>query len=197
MKLVRTMVVAAVAALPLIPTAAQADTYRHADSTTDVQSVVSDAQGHVTDTTATAEPTATNGDVSGVRAINGARSVKVILTFRELNAGGLVQVHEVAVATRSKARIAYVSAYGGHWGGKAVLRTPGGKKVRCSVGHHISYGQNKVVVTIPQSCLGHAKVIKVGAATLVADGSKVFYDDAFAAGGQFNDPFVLSPRIHR
>lgn len=198
MKLVRSALVsAAAAAVVLTPTAALADGYGHADSVGDVQSVASDGQGHVTNTTPTAEPTATLGDITSVRAVNGARSVKVVMHFVELNPGGLAQVHEVMIATPTKARVAYVSAFPGKWGGKASLATVRGKKVSCKVSHRISYAHNKVVVRVPQSCLGHAKKIKVGAATLVADGTKIFFDDAFSAAGQFTDPFVLSPKIHR
>jgi hypothetical protein len=117
--------------------------------------------------------------------------------FADLHSGGLAQVHEVFIATPGMNRVAIVSAYPGKWGGKALLRTPKGKKVHCSVRHNIDYAHHKVVVKVPASCLGRPKVIKVGAATLVADGSKIFYDDAYTAGGLFTDPFVLSPRIHR
>lgn len=198
MKFFRSAIVVATAALvPFVPSAAQADAYGHADSTGDMHSVATDSQGKVTDTTSTAEPTATLGDVTSVRAINRGRYVKVVMHYVDLRPAGIFQVHEVMIATRSKARVAMVAAYPGKWGGKATLSTVSGKKVACSVSHSISYAKKKVVVKVPQSCLGHANVIKVGAATLIADGSKIFFDDAYTAGGLFTDPFVLSPRIHR
>ena len=198
LKFIRSAIVVATAALvPFVPSAAQADAYGHADSTGDLHSVVTDSNGKVTDTTSTAEPTATLGDVTSVRATNRARYVKVVMHYVDLHPAGIFQVHEVMIATRSKARVAMVAAYPGKWGGKAMLRTLSGKKVACSISHNISYAKKKVVIKVPQSCLGHAKVVKVGAATLIADGSKIFFDDAYTAGGLFTDPFVLSPRIHR
>ncbi|MBW8752071.1 MAG: hypothetical protein JF565_11695 [Propionibacteriales bacterium] len=199
MKLVRSAIlVAAAAAVALVPTAALADGSGHSDTWSDVQSVPSDAQGNVAPgATATAEPTTTNGDLRSVHASNTARKVKVVMQFADLHPGGVAQIHEVFIATPKGARVAFVTAYAGNWGGKAGLQTLHHKKIRCSVGHHIDYAHHKVVVKVPSSCLGHPKVIKVGAATLIADGTKIYYDDAYTTGGSFFDNFGTSPKIHR
>lgn len=198
MKLVRSAVlVAAAAAAALVPTAALADGAGHTDAAGDVQSVALDAAGNPTSAPAVAEPTATNGDLTRITARNTARKVKVVLHYTDLSPAGRWQAHEVLIATPNKTRVAFVAAGPGKWGGQATLRTLSFKKVRCSVGHHIDYGHNKVVVKIPASCLGRPKVIKVGAATLVNDGTKIFYDDAYTSNGAFTDTFGLSPKIHR
>jgi hypothetical protein len=186
MKFVRSIVVVAAAtAAALVPTAALANGSGHTDARGDVQSVALDASGKVSNPTATAEPTATNGDITSVSAKNSARKVKVVLHFADLNPVGSAQVHEVAIATPGKNRVAFVRAYPGTWGGTAFLGTTHGKKVRCSVGHHIDYTRNLVVVKVPSSCLGHPKVVKV------------FFDDAYTTLGGFFDTFGLSPKIHR
>ena len=197
MKLVRSAVLATVVAVAMMPNAAQADSKGHTDSTGDVQSVASDAQGNVTDTTTFPEPTTTQGDITRVRATNGARAVKVVMHFAELNPGGVAQVHQVFIATTKMRRIALVSAYPGKWGGKSILRSASGKKVRCSVRHNIDYARNKVVVKVPSSCVGRPKVIKVGAIELMLDGTKIFFDDAYAHMGAWTDNVGLSPRIRR
>jgi hypothetical protein len=191
------ILVAAAVTVPFVPTAASANSNSHTDSTGDLQSIASDAQGHITGTTTVPEPTATQGDVTRIKATNGARTVKVVMRFAELNTGGLAQVHEVFIATKKMRRVALVSAYPGKWGGKSILRTPQGKKVRCSVHHHIDYAHNKVVVKVPSSCVGRPKVIKVGAFELMLDGSKVFFDDAYAHLGAWTDDVGLSPKIRR
>lgn len=199
MKLVRSAVlVTAAAAVSLMPTAALADTSGHRDATGDLMSVAYDpATGNVTDSPSTAEPTKTLGDISKVGVVHSDRTVKITLRFRDLSAAGFEQVHEFAIASPNRNRLVYVVAYPGHWGGKATMRTPHGKKVSCSLHHRIDYGHNTVTVKVPRSCLGRPKVVKVGAATLVGYGSKIYYDDAYATGGEFTDPFTLSPRIHR
>ena len=197
MKLVRSAVLVTAVAVALSPTAAQANSNGHTDSIGDVQSVTADAQGNVTDETTVAEPTATQGDITRVRATNSSRGVKVVLHFAELNTGGIAQVHQVFIATTKMRRVALVSAYPGKWGGKSILRSASGKKVRCSVRHNIDYAHNKVVVKVPASCVGRPKVIKVGAVELMLDGTKIFFDDAYAHLGAWTDNVGLSPRIHR
>ena len=196
MRLIRSAVlVIAASAVALVPTAALADGSSHTDATGDVQSVAVDTQGTPTGVV-TAEPTATNGDITSVHAANGARKVKVVLHFADLHQAGDAQAFSVLIATPKMARLAVVAAKPGHWDGKAILANVHGKKVRCSVGHKISYAHRKVVVKVPRSCLGQPKVIKVGSRSFIGEGSKLFFDDAYAAAGPLS-PYSLSPRIRR
>jgi hypothetical protein len=198
MRLVRSAVLVAAAAVAVaaVPTAAVADGSSHTDAPGDVQSVAVDANGIPTDTTLTAEPTATNGDITSVHAANGARKVKVVFHFADLRPAGDGEAFSVLIATPTRERLAIVAAQPGHWGGKAILANVHGKKVRCTVGHKISYDRRKVVVKVPRSCLGQPKVIKVGARSFIADGTKLFFDDAYSVAGPLS-PYSLSPRIHR
>jgi hypothetical protein len=197
MKLVRSAVlVAAAAAAALVPTAALADGAGHTDAAGDVQSVALDAAGKPTSAPAVAEPTATNGDITGVRAANGARKIKVVLHFADLHPAGDAAAFSVLIATPNMGRLAIVTTRPGHWDGQAFLANVHGTKVRCNVGHRISYTQRKVVVKVPRSCLRQPKVIKVGARSFIGEGSKLFFDDAYAAAGPLS-PYSLSPKIHR
>ena len=198
MRLVRTAIlVTAAAAVALVPGAALADGSTHTDPVADVQSVALDPSGQVTNPTATPEPTVSNGDIVSVHATNKVRRVKVVLHFADLHPSGQYQIHEAYIATKGTDRVAVVKAGPGNWGGKVALFTPKLKKVRCAVRRHIDYTHHTVVVKVPSSCLGHPKVIRVGAATLVSEGSKIFYDDGFSTAGGFLDHFALSPQIHR
>jgi hypothetical protein len=192
------IVVAATAAAALLPTAALADGSSHTDATGDVQSVPISGSANVpAGTPATPEPTVSNGDITSVRATNSARKVKIVLHFADLHPSGEYQVHEAYIATRHATRIAVVTAGPGNWGGKANLFTPKFKKVRCAVRRHIDYTHHTVVVNVPSSCLGHPKVVKVGAATVINEGSKFYYDDGYKTLGGFRDSVGLSPKIRR
>lgn len=192
------IVVTAAAAVTLVPAAALADGSSHTDATGDVQSVPITGTANVpVGTPATPEPTMHNGDISSVHATNSARKVKVVLHFADLQPTGEYHVHEAYIATKGADRVAVVTAGPGNWGGKANLFTPKFKKVRCTVRRHIDYTHHTVVIKVPASCLGHPKVVKVGAATVVNQDSKFFFDDGYKIGGGFRDPFALSPKIHR
>ncbi|MGY2877097.1 hypothetical protein ACVW00_004287 [Marmoricola sp. URHA0025 HA25] len=199
MRLVRSaLVVAAAAAVALAPATALADGASHTDTTGDVQSVPITGSANVpVGTPATPEPTVSNGDITSVRATNSARKVKVVLHFADLHTSGEYQVHEAYIATKGADRVAVVTAGPGNWAGKANLFTPKFKKVRCSVRRHIDYTRHTVVLKVPSSCLGHPKVIKVGAATVINEAGKFFYDDGYKTLGGFRDSFALSPKIHR
>jgi hypothetical protein len=72
------------------------------------------------------------------------------------------------------------------------------KKVGCrGLSRKIDYARNTVRVSVPRACLGRPSTVKVGTFTMVGVGSKVFYDDGFTNGGEFDEPFGLSPKIHR
>jgi hypothetical protein len=198
-KIVRSVVViSAAAAMALVPVAAQADTKSHHDPSGDVKSVAWDpATNQTTDTPSTLEQSATLGDITKVKVSHGASALTVVLRFRDLAKTGAEQIHEVEILTRTTARFVYVVAAPGHWKGRVVMTKPNHKRVRCSIGGHINYGKNTVTIKVPRSCLGHPDVVKIGAATLVGYGDKMYYDDGYSVAGEFTDPFVLSPKIHR
>jgi hypothetical protein len=187
MKLIRScIVVAAATAVSLVPTAANADTKSHIDPSGDVRSVAYDAStDHVTNSPSTAEPGARLGDITKVKVAHSASTIKFTVRYRDLSKAGFVQVHEFVIAYPSGVRYVDVVAGPGHWKGKAIMtKRQNGKKISCNVSRDIDYGDNTVVV-------------KVGVATLVGYGSKIYYDDAYSTGGEFTDNFVLSPKIHR
>jgi hypothetical protein len=185
---------AAAATLVLAPSSALADGASHTDATGDVQSVTIDAEGKPTG--APAPEASSNGDITGVRAANGARKIKVVLHFADLHPAGDADAFSVLIATPSMGRLAIVTTRPGHWGGQAFLANVHGTKVRCKVGHRISYDHRKVVVKVPRSCMRQPKVIKVGARSFIGEGSKLSFDDAYAAAGPLS-PYSLSPKIHR
>jgi hypothetical protein len=198
MKLVRSaLTVSAVALVSLMPAAAHADTVGHTDPSGDVRSVQVDGSGNVPDTTSTAEASKTLGDVTRVVVSHRSSSIRVLMRFRSLSRAGFVQVHEFQFVTPTRSRIVYVVARPGQWGGTASMRRMDGRQVACSLTRKIDYVHHTVLVVVPRSCLGRPSRVKVGSATIIGYGSKYYYDDARRAGGEWTDPFVLSPWIHR
>ena len=199
MKLIRSSIVVAVAAaVALVPAAAYADTKSHVDPAGDVRSVAYDPNTGADASTEAAEPAARLGDITKVKVTHGASTIKFTLRFRDLSKAGFAALYEFAIVSPNGVRYANVVAAPGHWKGKAYLtKKPNGKKVRCSIDHHIDYGDNVVVATVPRSCLGRPKVVKVGVEAFIGYGAKIYYDQAYRTGGGYHDLLTPSPRIHR
>ncbi len=200
MNLVRSAIVATAAtAVALVPTAANADTKSHRDAGGDVHSVAYDPITHNTvNTPSTAEPAAKLGDITKIKVSHTSSTLKFVVHYRDLFKGGSEQIHEFAIATPNRVRYAFVDAAPGRWKGRTVMTKANLKtRVRCSIGRHIDYRHNTITVKVPSSCLGHPKVVRVGVETFIAYGSKMFYDQAYAVGGNYRDLLTPSPKIHR
>lgn len=198
MKLLRSAVVVAAAAAVLVPSAAHADADGHRDAVGDVRSVAYDsATGQVVESPSTAEPAAKLGDIARIKVSHRSSSLTFVLRYRDLAKAGFRHVHEVVIVTPQYARYVDLVAGPGNWKGKAQMSRPNGKKVRCSIDRRIDYRDNVVTIEVPRSCVGNPKVVRVGAVALVGYGAKIFYDEAYSAGGEFTDPFTLSPKIRR
>jgi hypothetical protein len=199
MRLVRSVILATAAATVavLTPSAALADAVGHSDPAGDVRSIPWNDGDIDIHALSTAEPTAALGDVLRVRVSHRSSSVQVIMKFRALTRTGFVQEHTFQFLTPTRNRIVFIDAVPGNWAGKATMRTPQMKKVRCSLSHKIDYAHRTVRLTVPRSCLGRPSAVKVGSGTIVANGTKVYFDDARRVGGEFNDPFVFSPKVRR
>lgn len=198
MKLLRSAVVAAATAVVLVPSAAHADSSGHRDAAGDVRSVAYDATtGKAIGSPSTAEPATALGDLAKIKVSHGRSSLEFVLRYRELVKAGFRHVHEVVIVTPDSARYVDVVAGPGGWKGKAQMSKPSGKKVSCSVGRRIDYGDNTVTIKVPRSCVGNPKVVRIGAVGLIGYDTKIYYDDAYGVGGEYTDPFVLSPKIRR
>lgn len=198
MKLLRSAVVLAAVAVVLVPSAAHADADSHRDAVGDVRSVAYDPDtDQVVESPSTAEPAAKLGDMTKIKVSHTSSSLTFVLRYRDLAKAGFSHVHEVVIVTPTTARYVDVVAGPGGWKGKAQMSKPNRKKVACAIDRRIDYGDNVVTIKVPRSCVGNPKVVKVGAVAIIGYGSKLFYDEAYSAGGEFTDPFTLSPKIRR
>jgi hypothetical protein len=199
MKLVRSAALAAVAAAVVaVPASSYADARGHTDPKRDVRSVAIDENGNLVTTPSTAEPAATFADVTKVGVTHGSRTVTVVMHFRDLRKAGIAQEQQLLILSPKRNRLVLVDAAPGNWRGKVSMRTLHNKKVACgNLTRKIDYAHDKIRIGVPRSCLGRPSVVKVGTFSEVAIGSKLYYDDGFTNGGEFNDPFGLSPKVHR
>ena len=192
MKLVRSaLVVAAAMTVPLVPTAAHADKYVASDALHDV--------AKLDGTTATLQPDRTEGDI--VRSSVRHRAKRVILTMRfsELSAVGLGDLHLFAIRSDKLNRLIVVDTGPDHWGGKVFVEKPNGKKVKgCSVRRTIDYAGNTATVSVPRSCLGKPRWVKVAMqhGTFVTQ-DDLYVDDARATGLDAAASFHYGPRVYR
>jgi len=192
MKLVRSALVVAAAAVALAPTAAQAATYRHSDAPGDVTSYTT-----ATDT-GTPAPDRVEGDVAWNKVRHGSRVVTLTMGYRELTTVD-EKLHAYAIHTSKMTRYVYVLAGAGHWAGKVRMTNAHDKPVRCHVTRRIDYTANTATVRIPRSCLGTPRWVK--AAMFVASFPSptvqfpMYVDDA-GSNGTFQSP-RWSPRVYR
>lgn len=183
--------VAAATLVPLVPTSAHADTYLNNDAVGDV------VAGSTSSDTTTPEPARLEGDIAYSKVRHRARKVVMTMRYRELTASSPM-LHYFALATGKMRRYVYVYAGPGHWGGKVEFDNAQGKKVRCHVTRTIDYTANSATVSVPRSCLGRPKWVKVAMAQATFDTvteGKLYLDDARSAG-DFNQP-RWSPRVYR
>lgn len=190
MKFVRSaLVVAAAALLPLVPSAAHADSYTQVDAVGDVQS--SPLSG---DVTFTPVPDRTEGDVAYTKVGHRARVIRVKIAFRDLTHAG-PNGQFIRIKSNRLNREVDLLAYPGAWRGKATTSKFSGKKVRCNVRHTIDYVAHKVVVNVPRSCLGNPRWVRVAIGSATYDDTMFYADDARAKS--LPDYWVYSPKIRR
>jgi len=191
MNLVRSAIVAtAAAAVVLMPTAAHADKYVHTDASGDVVSF--DPESEAT----TVVPDRAEGDV--VRSVVRHRAHKIVLTlaYRELTAGPQV-MHYYGIRTSTMKRYVALRTSASHPGGRVALFDSHDKKVRCKVGGKVDYTANTATVSVPRSCLGNPRWVKVAMAQATfGTATSPFYVDDSRATGNFNNP-QFGPRVFR
>ena len=197
MRFVRSAVlVTAAAAVALIPTAANANTYRHTDAASDVVAL-SGSSG-----TVTPQPDRANGDVIGSSVRHTNRKIIAQMTFRDLaNADGFNGYAFSIKSNKVRRDVTVVGAAG--IPSQVVVTKANGKKVSgCKVKRNIDLVAKSVTVKVPRKCLDNPKWVKVGMATVFMTGfaptDTQYADDAqFSGPIQPKSPLTYSPKIRR
>ena len=196
MKLARTAAaIAAAAAVILLPTAANAASLLRTDAVADVQSISLDDTSD--NPTPTAEPTRAIGDITKTRITHNTTSVRVETYYKALPKAGSYNDHEFRFVTNTLERTVSVEAGTGSWAGKGTMYYKSGSKYSCSgLKFLIDYPNHRVIVTVPRTCLGNPKFVKVGVGFIAVSGSKLFFDDGQLTAGN-PDNLTLSPGVTR
>lgn len=196
MKLVRAAVlVTAALAVALTPTSAFANRYTHTDATGDVLS----APATSSDIPTTKEQARTNGDVSWSTVAHKRHRVVMKMQFRDIAWNDETNAYLFVIKTRSMKRFVTVVAADGIRGGKAIMTKPSGKHVSCRMSRTIDYTANTVTLSVPRSCIGKPRWVRVGMASVfftgIHSGDTEYVDDANSATLGSNP--VLGPKVRR
>jgi hypothetical protein len=171
------VVVVAMAAAVLTPTAAQAQAVTTPDAAGDM--VLLTLPGGST----APAPDRAEGDIISSRVQHKAKALVMTMQYRELTAGQTA-LHWYGIRTGAMKRFALLQADAAHPSGRVRLFKPNGKVVRCHVGHAIDYTANTATVRVPSSCLGKPRRVKVAMQVGMAISStQIYVDDAHNTGG--------------
>ncbi|HET6167453.1 MAG TPA: hypothetical protein VFE07_11550 [Marmoricola sp.] len=195
MKLIRAAVLVTVAlAVTLTPTSAFAQRYTHHDITGDVLSGPADS-----DANPSTPDDRANGDVVWSTVIHKRHRVVMKMQLRDIAWNDETNLYGFIIKTKSMKRIVTVFASEGIRGGKTLMTKPSGKRVACHISRKIDYTANNVTVSVPRSCLGTPRWVKVGMATVFlngfASGDTEWVDDANSSTLGSNP--VLGPKVRR
>jgi hypothetical protein len=195
MRLVRTaLVVATALAVPLIPTAAEANTYRHSDAANDVVAFAPGA------TTPTPQPDRANGDVIASTVKHKRTKIIAQMAYRDLANVDGVNGHVFLIKSNKLTRVVTVVSLP-NVPSRVVVTKPSGKKVSCKAKRYLDYSLKTVTVKVPRSCLGNPRWVKVGMASVFMTGltssDTQYVDDALTSGGVSGNKPAYSPKVFR
>ena len=183
--------VAAVAAIVLAPTAAQAKSWSHDDTTGDVFSAPYNSESF------TPAPDRVVGDVTGSTIRHKRHTIVMQLQYRDLEVGSEFDGHVFAVQTPTMRRVVTLVAASAFPNGRVRVTKPNNKAVTCRVPHKIDYTLNTATVVVPRSCLGNPRWVRVSMAGAEFTGFRasdtMWVDDALSSG----TTGTFSPRIRR
>lgn len=145
-------------------------------------------------------PRASDPDIVRVAVDHRPRVLLVRTEYRALTRR-VLRVDVIEIRTRSRQHFSATSvvARKGHWQGETFLegRTAEGDIPCAGLRHRFDYANDVVTWTIPRSCIGRPRWVRVGIGA--ARGSESYFiDDAFRRGfDPNNEDLVLSRRIWR
>jgi len=191
MRVVRSVLVAALAVLLSWPATASAEVRLWHDPAGDV------AQSPVGSNAYVPAPTQVQGDIVRTRVAHAKRAIWVQVRFRDLTTTTNGNFHLVRIRSDRRARSIEIDAFPGHWEGTATVRNERGTVVPCAVTHRLDYDANRLMLRIPRTCLGKRPPwVRVGVRSTVAGTTYAYADDARAIGTVGPVP-RYGPRVYR
>lgn len=194
MKLTRSVALALTTAVAvLVPTAAQANSWNHADGTGDVYTAPYNT------TALTPAPTRTVGDVVGSTIRHKRSAVVLQLRYLDLQPSSEFNSHVFVIRTPSMRRVVTLVGNSAFPGGRVRMTAPNRprKAIACRIAHRIDYTAKSATVVVPRSCLGKPRWVQVAMAGVSFTGftgsDTMWVDDALSNGTSG----IYSPRVFR
>lgn len=179
-------------------TPAHADTHAHRDAARDVVSGTADESG---DDISRPEPERREGDVRWLRVNHTPRVVRVTVGLDQLTrgSGGLSAFHVVSVLPDRGRRVDIeITVSGTDYQGQT--RFSSGKRSRCGgLRTRIDYVNDTVQVSVPRSCVGNPRSVRVGAGSGSFDlrpEGRLYADDA-QLDGRVENNLAFGPPVRR
>jgi len=181
--------VLAAASLALGAAPASADTITHTDAAHDVQRFDGDTQ--------TTVPAVTEGDVRRVTVAHTSGRLVVKLKYAELSRTRWFGVTLVRTSSGKLFEVDLVASKNLGWQGKLTVAAGNGSEIACSgADRKVDYAVNTVRISVPRSCLGDPRWVKVGVAHVrFVSQSRIFGDDAFSSN--VGDNLTFTRRLYR
>jgi hypothetical protein len=181
----------------MAPTAAQAKSYVHADTSGDVVQLDQNPSSN----SSTKVPAHADGDIVRSAVVHGKRRVTMAISYRDLVAPSTssdVAVHLFRIGTsKHRIRSVFVVASSTRPRGAVGVEKADGKAVTCrGVRWDIDYSTKTVRTSVPRRCLGNPRWVHVGMGAINEDEPTFFADDA-ATNGYLGENPKWGPRVYR
>lgn len=179
----------------MIPSGAQGHETGRTDASSDVVLL------HPESDDVTVEEDWANGDITRLRAAHAMHRVKARVQFRDLRKKNVDTLNHVArIRTDAAVFTVHVFAGTGSWDGQSFLAR--NRVVKCrGLEHDIDYAENTARISVPRSCLGRPKWVRIGAATssFVDAAEESRFDDALSTGNadEVPDRPAMGRRLRR
>jgi hypothetical protein len=177
---------------------AQAARYVHDDAAADQTRTTCTAPNPCSDAV---DATVTNGDITRVTAVHGARRVRVLTNYTDVATTTDESIQVVRIVTNTGLqRLATIYTPAGSADAVTFLMRPNGDRVRCRYLRAVrDVDANVMGVVVPRSCLGYPRSVRVGVGHIASpdlNGDAGVADDALVSGA-LGSNITLSPRIRR
>jgi hypothetical protein len=184
-----------------LPSAAHAERVVHKDGSGDA--IYSTYDAETNQVSEEVQPAAKAGDITRTVVSHGTRKVALTVDFRVLKRGDALSGHWVRIVTNEgvKRDLFLQTTKEDPQGTLSFAKTATGEPVTCKgLSHDVDYGDARVVIKVPRSCLSSPRWVRVGtmsyryASSTSYDG---YLDDANKVGAYSTNGPVLGKRVSK
>ncbi|MDP3891552.1 hypothetical protein [Nocardioides sp.] len=174
----------------LVPTAAHAGKSVHRDAVGDVGSFTDESENFTT------LPGQKVGDV--VRSVGKHKGKRVSFSVKMRALPKTKHSHGVVTRIVTNKKTYFADAHSAPGLGSDVFLTRNGKLIDCAgMRHKRSAKRNTITLSVPRSCLGNPRWVKLGGGVYWLKGNKSFVDESHRTSIQEGKDLAVGPRIRR